>query len=228
MILAGCAVWNLYAWFNIGFPLIIKEAQAHLPEFEFRQGKAYSQLPQPHYSNTNQFPIIQDMQGTIKNPEKMFPKGLMIKSDSLIFWDEDSPPRKVEWNPALPDGKVNADYLKDLQGQTVKAWPVFLVIIWLGILLLGLVQALLFTTLAGFLERSMDPSFTFGQLLNLAIFALTPGSIIVAIYGSMGFHEVRKELIYFGCYCFFLIMASGACRDAMRIPEEEDRNQDGE
>jgi hypothetical protein len=228
LVLAGFAMWNISVWFNLAFPVIIKKAQDHLPEFEFRQGKAYSQLPQPYYSNTNDFALIQDIQGTIKNPEKIFPKGLVIRQSEMLYWTEDSPVARVEWKPQLPDGKVNAAYLKDLGDQIVMLWPIFLLIIWLGIIVLGLVQAFLFTSLAGFLERSMDPSFSFAQLLNLAIFALTPGSMIVAIYVTIGFSEIRKELIYFGCYCFFLIMSSGACRDELRGPEEEDDRRDDE
>jgi hypothetical protein len=66
----------------------------------------------------------------------------------------------------------------------------------------------------------MDPSFSFQQLFNLSVFALTPGCLIVAIYSTMNFDVVRQDLIYFSCYCLFLILASGECRAALRAAKE--------
>lgn len=224
-ILATVAIPNLIQRLNMAYPLILKHSVA-LPEFSLKNGVATSALPQPYYANTNDFPLVLDLAETIKEPHKLFPQGVVIHKHGGLFWsDESSIP--WEWN-RWPDGTVNTAYLQKLRDQMSGAIPIVFVIIWLGIMLLGLLQALTFTMLAGILERSISPSFTFNQLFNISLFALTPGCIIIAVYASIGFHEIRYELLYFGCYCLFLIMASGMCRSALLPQNSENSKEDEE
>lgn len=218
--LLGLVAWgNLIHWLQMGYPLIVKKAAPVLPPFSITNGTASSPLPQPHFSNTNQFPIILDFEARVVAPEKLFPTGVIFRKHELKFWSQDGREMVMPWK-ALPDGTVNEDYLQKLEKVMLRGCLYFYPVIWLGILLAGLLQAVLFTMLAGLLERSMIPRFSFTQLFNIAVFALTPGCVIIAAYVTAGMLRMRLDLIYFACYCFFLVMASGACRSHLGRSED--------
>ncbi len=65
----------------------------------------------------------------------------------------------------------------------------------------------------------------FGHLFNIATFALTPGTLILTVYTTLGFREVSFPLVYFGCYGLFLILGSSACRDALAGPPPMEEDQ---
>lgn len=219
-LLGMVALANIMYWFKMGYPLIVEKASNYLPEFSIVHGQAFSKLPQPYYANTNQFPIILDLEDSVKAPEKTFPGGVILRKNNFHFWNQDVRSKEVPWNK-LPDGVVNREYLETLGKLTMRAIPYFFLPIWFIFLLLGLIQGFLFTVLAGFLERSMKPGFTFSQLFNISIFAVTPGAIIIATYVSVGFPGIRWDLLYFSCYCFFLVMSTGACRAFLSRPKED-------
>ena len=216
-------VGNMVYRFKMGFPAIQNAARS-IPSFRLTNGQASSSLSQPYYANTNQFPIVFDLEEKVSAPEKMFPSGILIRKREFRFWIEKSQPIAVSWT-GWPDGEFNADYLKKLEEQILLNIPWFYLLIWIGVALLGMIQALLFTTLAGMLERALRPGFTFAQLFNIALFAITPGAIIVATYLSFGLGDIPYALLYFSCYCFFLVMASGACRVFLQ-PSEKNKGEE--
>ncbi len=167
-----------------------------------------------------------DLEDEIKSPQTDYPRGgMVIKKTQVQFWVEDLvfPPTLLK---GFEDGEVNKEYLEKCGKDTVRRLPVLTPILWLSIMLVGLIQAFLFTMFAGFLEKSMEPCFTFSQLFNIALFSLTPSSAIIATYASIGFTQVSWSLIYFACYCFFVVMASGVCRTALLPPNERDGSND--
>lgn len=232
-LIAGIILYNFVHWFNMGYPLIVKEAAPILPEFTISNGQAYSNLPQPYFSNTNQnqFPVILDLNNSITNAQSIYPKGgLVIRQKQADIWMEGSPFPPVQWT-GFPNGTVNREYLENLGRTGSRTIPIFFPAIWLVMVLLGIIQAMLFTMLAGLMERSMDPSFTFTQLFNISLFALTPSSLIVCALMSGGI-EISYGIVYFAVYCYFVVMASGICRLTLRRPggpsngDDPDRGQD--
>ncbi|MBI4027310.1 MAG: DUF1189 family protein [Verrucomicrobia bacterium] len=217
-LLSLVAMANIIHWFKAECPAIARRIFSHVPEFNIANGQASSRLPQPFFANTNQFPIILDIDRSLAAPEKMFPAGVAVRQRDLLFWTQETKPVVMPWKQ-WPDGTINADYLDKLLKEITQTLPFMFPIVWLVILFAGLIESLFFTLLAAFLERSMNPSFTFGQLFNLALFAMTPGALTVAIYAAIGFYEV-SFLLYFCGHCFFFVMASGACRVSLRPPED--------
>ena len=106
-------------------------------------------------------------------------------------------------------------YLDRLGKEARESCLVLMPVAWLAIAALGLLQALGFASLGAFFERTMEPSLDFTHLFNVATFALTPGSLILTVYATVGFREVSFPLVYFGCYGVFLVLASSACREAL-------------
>jgi hypothetical protein len=210
-------------WFNFGFPLIKNAAVQYLPSLAITNGHAYSSLPQPYITNTNDFPIILDLKGELKDPQKMFPEGIILKEKQLEFWRKDSEMIPFLWSN-MPNGEVNGPYLDDLEKKGRLSIPFLFVVFWLIFILLGIVQALLFTIFAGFLERAMNPSFSFSQLFNISLFSIFPSSLISMMLMAIGFENV--PIFYFACYCFFVVMASGACRLALLPPKQESHKDD--
>jgi hypothetical protein len=223
--LAGAVLLIITYWFKIAFPLIEKEAVDHLPPFAITNGQAYSSIPQPYITNTNDFPIILDFENKINSPKTTYPHGgLQIGKKDMNVWVEDMVWPPLSWS-LFPNGEINKAYLEKLGQETLRRLPYLFPSLWLSLMLVGLIQALLFTMFAGFLERSLDPNFQFSQLFNISLFALTPSSLFVTLYASIGFTEISYGLLYFACYCFFVIMASGACRSFLRPPSEKDSRE---
>ncbi len=210
---------NLAFWFHEAMPKIEKAA-ANLPAFGLTNSHAYSTLPQPYFANTNQFPIILDLKGTIPHPEKMFENGLVIREQTYGWWIEHSSLNEKPW-VGWPDGEVNQSYLKNLEQLTYRIWPFFLLVFWFAFFALGFVQAYFFTFTTSFLERG-NPVFTFNEVFNLALFSLTPAVVIVATYASWGLTGIHYGLLYFMVFTFFFIMSYGACRHQMEPPHEDE------
>jgi hypothetical protein len=218
--------------------VLIREASVSIPEFSIRSGIAYSQLSQPVYANTNQFPIVLDLEGK-DHPEKKFVQGVAIRKEGIWLWTDPSKlkilfasPQKPmvyswkEW-PAWPDGVVNTAYIDQLlKKKFVPVLPIFIPLFWVAIGVFGVIQALFFSGLSGFLERAMTPGFTFRQLFNLSIFAMTPGSIIVAVYSMLDVDVIRSDLVYFVSFCFVFVMASDACRSILNPPKDEEPEEE--
>jgi len=218
--LAVVAIVYCMVWSRMASPLIVRKATEYLPPFTVENGQIHSSLPQPHFSNTNDFPVIMDLEGSLNEPEKMFAQGLILRKKELRVWTRDGPRFAVPFE-RWPDGTVDGPYLEQITQQLSQTIPFLFPIIWLSFMLLGLLQAFIFTVLAGLLERSIDPCFNFSQLFNICLFSITPGAIIVATYMSCQLLQFRLDLLYFACYCFFLVMASGACRMKLRPPKDE-------
>jgi hypothetical protein len=225
-ILSLVVLGNMLRYFDLAFPTILRVASTHLSEVTLQQGHASSPIAQPYIGNTNQFPIIIDTQNTITEPSKMFPQGVAVREKELfVWWVPGMKPLAQEWK-TMPDGTLNSEYLGAWGSETRRRLPIALPILWLTIMLGGLLQAFFFTMLVGFVEKTMQPSFTFTQLFSIAVFAITPGAIVISIYSAIQFYEIRYDLLYFVCYCFFLVLASGACRTVLPGAKKETEQEE--
>jgi hypothetical protein len=230
-VLALLAFLQMRYFLSLALPLI-EEKGANLPPLSITNGVAYSPLPQPHYSNTNDFPIILDLKNTERELEERFSQGLVIREKTLTFWSGKIR-METPYSKGLPDGTVDREYLRKLGEDQKKALPMLIPAIWLTLSLIGLLQAFIFTALAGIVERNIEPAFKFEQLFNVAIFALIPASVgtlfvmcLVPIYQMLGLVEAGVSgntllLIYFAIYSFFIVFASGACRPTLQPPREK-------
>jgi len=224
LILTTVLIGNGIDRFEKGFPAIQRVA-VQLPPFSLTNGQAFSTLPQPWFANTNRFPIILDLGKKIDEPQKMFSSGILIRKPEFSFWIEGSLPMVVSWK-GWPDGEVNTAYLDWIHYLTFLQMPWICGVIWLVVLLLGMIMALFFTVLAGFLERSIQPGYTFSQLFNIALFAITPGAIVASVYLSLGLHEIQYAVLYLSCHCLFFVMASGACRQFLQSSAKDPSDED--
>jgi hypothetical protein len=218
---------NIVRWSKVSYPIIVKQASEFLPEFSISNGQAFSSLPQPYFSNTNQFPIILDLENQVQTPEKMFPMGIVIKKHELIFLNDGKSTPVSRWDQ-WPNGKVDAAYLDQVSKKRVELLPFIYPIIWLVLMFFGLLQAFLFTMMAGFLERSIRPSYSFAQLFNIALFCITPGALMIAFFQLIQAKGIRYDLLYFASYCFFFVMASAASRMSLIPESERQREHDSE
>jgi hypothetical protein len=234
-LLALVATLNIFYWMQLGFkeiehwmkPQISKvgEAPFQVPSFRIEHGRAMSNLPQPHYSNTNHFPIILDLKSEIEKPESQFPQGIVISREQFKFWLEGTQVLSAPWT-GWPDGEVNAAYIELIEKETFRLWPLVMMVVWFLFIAGGLIQALFFTIFVSFLEKTVQPSFTFQQIFNVALFAMVPSSLIVATYVSFQVNLVGLGLLYFCAYCFMMVTASNACRASLRPPSSTDTGLD--
>ena len=211
LILCLIIILELNSFLLNDFPGLCREAASKVPAFRIEQGHAVCSLPQPFLSNTNQFPIILDMEGSVTNHTRAFPSGILIRKNDLTVWKQGGTPFQSSLQ-SFPEGEVNANYLIKLGQEARHSLPFLTLIIWPILLIAGLFQASIFTLLATVLENSIQPRFSARQLFNFAVFALTPGTLIVTAYSLFNLTELHSGAIYFSCYGLFLILATGACR----------------
>jgi hypothetical protein len=221
--LAVAVLLNLGLWFREAMPAI-EAAAAQLPAFSLTNGMAISSLPQPYLANTNQFPIILDLENRMPEPEKTFPSGLVIRKQNFSWWLEGAKPIQNSWT-GWPDGEVNHAYLKNLERLTYTISPFFLIVFWFGFFAMGFVQAYFFTFTTSLLDRSETP-FTFNEVFNLSLFSITPASIITLTYMILGVDLLPYGMLYFTTFTIYFIMSYGACRMQREPPDDNGDDED--
>ncbi|NUN93181.1 MAG: DUF1189 family protein [Verrucomicrobiae bacterium] len=225
-LVAAALAFNAWRWFGDAWPKLLDEVLPEIPSFTISGGMARMQGTTPVYANTNRFPIILDPKGEMKDLAAQFPSGALIRREELRVWLPGTRPVVSSWRH-WPEGEMGRAYLDEM-GRAARESCLFLLpLAWAVLAALGLAQALGFATLGALLERRLTPSMRFGHLFKIATFALTPGTLILTVYTTLGFREVSFPLVYFGCYGLFLILGSSACREALAGPppmeeEEED------
>jgi len=224
VVLSTVIVSIRYARFSRELPVYAQEASKNLPEFSFKDGQMITPLPTPMISNTNACPIILDPDDKIAKPPDQFTNSVFqIGKSKIKIWMKPGTPPWILSIKDFPNGRVDGDYILELgkQGGYVMA-PFLLVVMILLFYVIGLLQALFFATLVSFLEKTIQPSFTFEEMLNISTCALTPGAVIVTVYWAWGIMVIPYDLIYFFSYIVFHVMASGACRRSMLPPEQDE------
>ncbi|MCC7519104.1 MAG: DUF1189 family protein [Verrucomicrobiae bacterium] len=211
---AAALAFNAWRWFGEAWPRLLDEQLPDIPTFTIAGGVAQTEAPTPLFANTNHFPILVDPRGEVKDPEKLFASGALVKSRELVVWIPGARPMASAWRH-WPEGTMGRAYLDELGRTARESCLVLMPLAWAVVAALGLMQALGFATLGSFFERKMTPSMEFRHLFNIATFALTPGTLILAVYATIGFREVSFPLVYFGSYGLFLVLGSSACRDAL-------------
>lgn len=221
---AAALVFNTWRWFGEAWPKLLEDVLPEIPSFVIAGGEVRFKEAEPVYANTNRFPIILDPKGELEDLAAKFPSGARIRRDELRVWLPDARPVVSTWRH-WPEGTMGRAYLEDMGRAARESSLVLLPLVWALLAALGLLQALGFATLGALLERRLTPSMRFGHLFNIATFALTPGTLILTVYTTLGFREVSFPLVYFGCYGLFLILGSSACRDALAGPPPMEEDQ---
>ena len=207
-----------------------KWADQHFPPFSIRDGKVTTTATQPFHAGEGDFLFVLDTTGKITEPDPKALQGILFTADSFVVWlrATNAPDAFVQSQRhslrGFPDGVVNGDYLRKLFRMLV--WvglPFTLLILILLAFSSTLLQAYLFSAMASLMERSMPSPLQWRQLLNIAIYAITPAAIIVTAYAAMRLHELNLWLIYLIAYGIFLVGATNACRDReIEKPREND------
>ncbi|MDD2706528.1 MAG: DUF1189 family protein [Verrucomicrobiae bacterium] len=201
------------------FPEIQRAAKT-IPHLRIEQGRAVSNLPLPYYANTNSFPIIIDLKNTVTEPHKLFARGILIHEQDLLLWLNHQPLLNMKLK-GYPEGDINPAYFENLRKALRQGAPLLVFLGWLFITTSGVIQAIFFSGLTCFLERAMKPRFSFSQLFRIATFSLTPSTLIVTVYFCLDITELDLRVIFLGVYCFFLVMATSACRNGLPPPSED-------
>ncbi len=222
--LAAAVVSIRYVQLKKMLPSFAAEVARNLPEFSFRKGETSTTLETPVIMNTGSVPIVLDPGDKITRPPPGFTNGMFHigKTRIKVWMDSDGDPKIIPIK-TFPDGKVDRDYILQL-GQRLGyiLAPFLFVVLTLVFFVVGLLQALFFATLVSFLEKAIQPSFTFDEMLNISVYALTPGSIIIAVYWAWGVAAIPLDLVYFFVYIVFHVMGSGASRRSMMPPAADE------
>lgn len=228
-VLAATVVSLQYIKFRRMLPGFASEVSQNLPEFSFKDGQTVTSLKTPVIEKTGPKPIVLDPDDKITRPPPEFTNGMFHigKTKIKVFWAGAANDPWIIPIKGFPDGRVDRDFLVNfgtLMGYV--GAPLWFVILTLVFYLVGLLQALFFATLVSFLEKTIQPSFTFEEMLNISIYALTPGALIVTVYWIWGMFwgllPIPFDLVYFLSYIIFHVMGSGACRRSLMPPDQED------
>jgi hypothetical protein len=200
-------------------------ADRHFPEFRIEQGRVTSPVAQPHRAGDDKFRFILDTTGTVTGPDSNAVMGLLVRADDLVFWLQNTNTSPallhVQEHPlrGFPDGRVNGDYFRSLVRAFLwVAVPLGLVVGGLIALLGTLLQAYLFSLFGSLLERGMPGGLQMPQLLNVALYAATPATILFVIYFALQLENVNAWLLYLMVYGVYVIGATNSCRERQPAP----------
>ena len=192
----------------------------HLPAFSLQDGRVTSAAPQPLRAGSDDFLFILDTTGATTQPDTNFLQGILLKSDSFVFWigatNAPTPVFRTQ-NSSLhgfPDGKINGDYIRELFRSFL--WvggPVAWVLLTVMTLLIVLFHAIIFATFAGLMERGATRALNFWQLLNVSIHAATPAILVNAAFIALQLDSINLWWLYLIVYGLYLIGGVAASRD---------------
>ncbi len=195
-------------------------ADRHLPPLTIKDGHVTSAVPQPYRSEADDFLFVLDTAATAPQPDTNFLQGVLLKSDSFVFWmgatNSPSPVFRTQ-NSSLhgfPDGTVNGEYLRQLFRSFL--WvggPLIWALLATGSLLIIFFHALLFAGFAAVMERGSTRALRFGQLLNIALHAATPAILVNAAFLALQLEIINLWWLYLIVYGLYLMGGVAASRD---------------
>ena len=199
----------------------------HLPAFAIQDGRVTSPVAQPCRVQADDFLFLLDTTGATTQPDTNVLQGLLLTADSFQFWigatNGPTPILRTQHSSlrGFPDGPVNGEYFRQLCRSFL--WvggPVSWVLLALFAMVIILLHATIFAGFATLMERGVDRTLTFWQLLNIAIHAATPATLVTAAFLGLQLESVNLWWLYLIVYGLYLIGAVAASRD----PAPEDRS----
>jgi len=201
----------------------------HFPPFAVRDGKVVTSVEQPYRAGDADFLLILDTTGRVTRPDPKALQGVLFTADSFLVWFTSTNGHNAAVHSrghslrGFPDGVVNGDYFQRLiQSFLWVGLPFLLLLVLLVGLLVTLLQAYLFSFVASLMERGLPGKLELPQLLNIAIHAVTPASIIVTTYIAMQLRGLNLWLIYLIAYAIFLLGAINTCRDLPTVEKQKE------
>lgn len=196
------------------------------PEFAIEAGRVVTAVTEPRYWGNAElrFGLVPGAQTNTAAPRAF--SGMVFHEDRFVFWTtmtNVTPAQVREFAQplaGLPDGRVEGDYFRRLLRWSL---PIMLPVGWVvGTLvgtLMGLLQAYTFSLIGAFMERSLPGRFSFTQLLNVTLHAITPAGILVTVYAALRLPGLDLWLVYLIAFGVFLLGATNACRERQPEPE---------
>lgn len=221
------AMWN-------GSNRFITRFDNHRPDFSISNGRIVSNVTQPQVWGNDDLRFVLDTTGKEVKPDPRAATGLLFNADSFTFWrtvSDSGKPVVVGQTLKLagyPEGPVTGAYIRRLVTISL---CLGVPMSWVLLLLVGmftcLMQSYFFSVVTSLMERTMPAPMTLPQLLNIAIHAVTPGTVIVTAYSifwSYGWELTLNvlSLIYLIAFGIFFTGATGACRDKTRAEAKEE------
>lgn len=197
------------------------------PDFSITDGRVHTKATQPVRWGDNTVRFILDTGGDVAVPETNTVAGLVFRADRYEWWvaNTNVAPAVVRTGKGslrgFPSGEVNGEYVHHLIRQSLPvALPLGVVALTLIGTLIAMLQAYIFALAGSIMERAVPGRLQLGQLLNIAIHAVTPAAVLFTAYTVMRLPDIDLWLVYLVAYGIFLLGATHACRD--REPERED------
>ena len=197
----------------------------HLPAFAIKDSRVTSTVPQPYRTESDGFLFILDTTGATTQPDTNVLQGLLLKSDSFVFWisatNSPTPVMRTQQSSlhGFPDGNVNGDYFRHLfQSFLWVGGPVAWVLLTVIALLIILGHAIIFAVFAAVMDRGAMRALSFWQLLNIAIHAATPATLVNAAFLALQLDSINLWWLYLIVYGVYLIGAVAASREP--IPQD--------
>ena len=197
----------------------------HLPPITIKDGHVTSPVPQPHRVGADDFLFILDTTGATTQPDTNALQGLLLGADCFMFWvgaTNGATPVLHSQQSSLrgfPDGTVTGEYLRHL----------FRSFLWVGgpvacgllagiALLVILLHAVIFAGFAAVMDRGAIRVLNFWQLLNIAIHAATPATLVNAAFLGLQLENVNLWWLYLIVYGIYLVGAVAASREP--VPQD--------
>ena len=194
----------------------------HLPKFAINDGHVTSPVPQPYRASADGFLFILDTTGATTQPDTNVLQGLLLNSDSFTFWigatNGPTPVMRTQQSSlhGFPDGNVNGDYFRQLFRSFL--WvggPVAWVMLAVVALLIILAHAVIFAGFASMMDRGAMRALSLRQLLNVAIHAATPATLVNAAFIALQLESINLWWLYLIVYGIYLIGAVAASREPL-------------
>ena len=199
-----------------------------LPECYIERGHAHTTLTQPYCRRVQDFAFIIDTVNATPLVVTGVTASITLTANQLQFWPENHPRPQVFQLSIFPDGRINCAYHHKLVAKSVPVLTVLLGgAVFLAFFCGALLQVLVFSGIASFVEQGIEPGYRFEQLFSFGMLAVTPAAIAALVYAAFGIAFDYVSLVYFLIFAFYFTGATTACRILLLPPGARADDDDG-
>lgn len=198
-----------------------------LPECYIEHGHARTPLSEPYCRRFQDFAFIIDTTNTTPLVATGATASITITGNSLQFWTQNRPhPQTIPLN-LFPDGRLNSDYFRNLLSELIPWMSVVTaVMVFAGFFCGAMLQVLVFSGIAAFVEQGIEPGYRFEQLFSFGVLAITPAAIAALVYTAFGVALDYLSLVYFLAFAFYFTGSTTVCRILLLPPSARAEDDD--
>lgn len=190
-----------------------------LPECYIEHGHARTSLKEPYCRRIQDLAFVIDTVNATPLVATGATASITLTADNLQIWAENHPrPQTIPLN-LFPDGRLNGAYLRNLLQESLPWMSVLTAaMVFAGFFCGALLQVLVFSGIASFVEQGIEPGYRFAQLFSFGILALTPAAIAALVYSAFGVAIEHLSLVYFLVFAFYFTGSTTVCRILLLPP----------